>query len=61
MKVTRLAYFIVCFVGAEAGMRLLETTRVLGLVLVSACHTDLGVESEREAGYYSRPWLVSTT
>eukprot|EP00042_Codosiga_hollandica_P033959 m.233535 g.233535 ORF g.233535 m.233535 type:complete len:184 (+) comp54298_c0_seq3:12-563(+) len=42
--------------GAEAGMRLLEKRKLLGLVLVSACHTDLGVESERAAGYYSRPW-----
>ena len=37
-------------------MRYLETDRILGLVLVSACHTDLGMESERISGYYSRPW-----
>ena len=42
--------------GAEAGMRFLESSRLLGLVLVSACHTDLGDEGERRAGYYSRPW-----
>ncbi len=24
---------------------------------MSACHTDLGIPNEREAGYYSRPWL----
>ena len=42
--------------GAEAIMRLLETDRVHGVVLVSACHTDLGMESERISGYYSRPW-----
>eukprot|EP01041_Mallomonas_annulata_P008492 gene8492-17509_t len=42
--------------GAEAAMRLLETDRVLGMVLVAACHTDLGIEHERIAGYYSRPW-----
>jgi len=42
--------------GAEAIMRLLETDRVHGAVLVSACHTDLGMESERISGYYSRPW-----
>lgn len=23
---------------------------------MSACHTDLGIENEREAGYYNRPW-----
>ena len=43
--------------GAEAAMRLLENTKVKGCILVSACHTDLGIESERIAGYYSRPWL----
>ena len=42
--------------GAEAGMRLLESFQLLGLVLVSACHTDLGDEGERRSGYYSRPW-----
>ena len=43
--------------GAVAAMRLLETTPLAGVVLVSACWTDLGEESERIAGYYSRPWL----
>eukprot|EP01134_Creolimax_fragrantissima_P000120 CFRG0120T1 len=42
--------------GAEAAMRLLERQHVLGCVLVSACHSDLGLESERISGYYSRPW-----
>jgi predicted alpha/beta hydrolase family esterase len=42
--------------GAEAAMRLLETHKLKGCVLVSACHTDLGCESERVSGYYSRPW-----
>ncbi len=45
--------------GAVACMRLLESTRLRGAVLVSACHTDLGLASERAAGYYSRPWQVS--
>jgi predicted alpha/beta hydrolase family esterase len=36
--------------------RLCETDKVLGLVLVSACHTDLGMESEAISGYYNRPW-----
>eukprot|EP00472_Partenskyella_glossopodia_P002811 CAMPEP_0197519122 /NCGR_PEP_ID=MMETSP1318-20131121/4387_1 /TAXON_ID=552666 /ORGANISM="Partenskyella glossopodia, Strain RCC365" /LENGTH=134 /DNA_ID=CAMNT_0043069925 /DNA_START=126 /DNA_END=527 /DNA_ORIENTATION=+ len=42
--------------GAEAGMRYAESRQLKGLILVSACHTDLGVENERQAGYYSRPW-----
>mmetsp|Transcript_11435 Transcript_11435/g.15832 ORF Transcript_11435/g.15832 Transcript_11435/m.15832 type:complete len:231 (+) Transcript_11435:75-767(+) len=42
--------------GAEAGMRYAEKRKLKGLVLVSACYTDLGVENERQAGYYSRPW-----
>ena len=42
--------------GAEAAMRLLEKRKLLGCVLISACYTDLGIESERLAGYYSRPW-----
>ncbi|KAK3766214.1 hypothetical protein RRG08_017655 [Elysia crispata] len=43
--------------GAEAAMRFAETRKVHSLVLVSACMTDLGMESERVSGYYSRPWL----
>jgi len=42
--------------GAEAAMRLCEETRVKGLLLVSACHSDLGMESEAISGYYSRLW-----
>ena len=33
--------------GAVAAMRLLEKTPLLGAVLVSACHTDLGDAGER--------------
>lgn len=43
--------------GAEAAMRLAENHKLLGLILVAACHTDLGEASERISGYYSRPWL----
>lgn len=43
--------------GAVAAMRLLEEVKVRGVVLVAACHTDLGDEHERSSGYYSRPWL----
>ena len=42
--------------GAEAAMRLAETTRLKGLVLVSACVSDLGMESERESGWYDGEW-----
>ena len=45
--------------GAVATMRLLETHRLHGAVLVSACHTDLGDDGERAAGYYppsGGPW-----
>ena len=42
--------------GAQAAMRLLENNALKGCVLVSACHTDGGMESERLAGYYNRPW-----
>ena len=33
-------------------MRFAEQYQVYGIVLVSACHTDLGLKSERIAGYY---------
>jgi len=46
--------------GAACAMRLLETVperpMLLGCVLVAACHTDLGDESERRSGYFNRPW-----
>ena len=35
--------------GAEAAMRLAETTALGGIVLVAACHTDLGSPSEAAA------------
>ena len=52
--------------GAVAAMRLLEDTKLLGCVLVSACHTDLGEPNEKISGYYpgfrngkedANPWL----
>jgi len=42
--------------GAQCTMRYLENHRLYGAVLVSACYTDLGQKSERDAGYYNRPW-----
>lgn len=42
--------------GCEAIMRLLEKDKVRGIILVAACHTDLGSEDERASEYYNRPW-----
>ncbi|CAG2222829.1 K07002 [Mytilus edulis] len=42
--------------GAEAAMRYSEKYPVRGIILVSACVTDLGDDNERESGYYNRPW-----
>ena len=42
--------------GAQAALRYAETHRVLGSVLVSVCHTDLGDPDERASGYYGDPW-----
>jgi predicted alpha/beta hydrolase family esterase len=42
--------------GAEAAMRYAEGKKVAGIVLVSACHTDLGLASEAVSGYYDHPW-----
>eukprot|EP00927_Polykrikos_kofoidii_P044918 TRINITY_DN38781_c0_g1_i2.p1 TRINITY_DN38781_c0_g1~~TRINITY_DN38781_c0_g1_i2.p1 ORF type:complete len:341 (-),score=45.71 TRINITY_DN38781_c0_g1_i2:22-1044(-) len=38
--------------GAQAAMRFAEDNVIGGLVLVAACHTDLGDEGERASGYY---------
>eukprot|EP00640_Fibrocapsa_japonica_P006584 CAMPEP_0113946114 /NCGR_PEP_ID=MMETSP1339-20121228/54619_1 /TAXON_ID=94617 /ORGANISM="Fibrocapsa japonica" /LENGTH=185 /DNA_ID=CAMNT_0000952037 /DNA_START=49 /DNA_END=606 /DNA_ORIENTATION=+ /assembly_acc=CAM_ASM_000762 len=43
--------------GAVCAMRLLETTKLLGAILVATCYTDLGDSNERASGYFSRPWL----
>lgn len=42
--------------GAIAAMRLAETNKILGSVLVGAYHTDLGMPKEIESGYFNRPW-----
>ena len=42
--------------GAVAAMRYAETHKLLGTVLVAACHTDLGIESEKISGYYDEEW-----
>ena len=42
--------------GACCILRLLEQQKVLGAIIVSAAHTDLGDENERASGYFNRPW-----
>lgn len=42
--------------GAIAAMRIAETDRVLGSVLVGGYHTDLGLSTEKISGYFDRPW-----
>ncbi len=42
--------------GALAAMRIAEQHKIHGSVLVGACYTDLGIETEKQSGYYSRPW-----
>ena len=42
--------------GAQAAMRFAEMYKTKGLVLVSACITDLGIEVEHDSGYYNGPW-----
>lgn len=42
--------------GAIAAMRFAEKDRLLGSVIVGAYHTDLGMTTEVESGYFNRPW-----
>ncbi|XP_071787861.1 serine hydrolase RBBP9-like isoform X2 [Asterias amurensis] len=42
--------------GSEAAMRYAEKYEVHSIIVVSPCVSDLGMESERISGYYSRPW-----
>lgn len=42
--------------GAVAAMRYAETHRIFGSVLVGATHTDLGIYSEKQSGYFKEPW-----
>ncbi|MBC7836930.1 alpha/beta hydrolase [Acetobacteraceae bacterium] len=46
--------------GAVAAMRYAERHKILGSVLVGACYTDLGEESERISGYFKNPWNWDT-
>jgi uncharacterized protein len=47
--------------GAEAILRYAESNKIGAVILVSACWSDLGIQSERLSGYYpnadgSNPW-----
>jgi uncharacterized protein len=42
--------------GAVAAMRYAETNKIFGSILVGACYTDLGLDSEKESHYYDDPW-----
>lgn len=42
--------------GAIAAMRLAETDKLLGSVLVGAYYTDLNLPIEKESEYFNRPW-----
>ncbi|MBI2476096.1 MAG: alpha/beta hydrolase [Candidatus Taylorbacteria bacterium] len=42
--------------GAVAAMRYAERHKILGSILVAACHTDLGVAEEKISGYFKKPW-----
>ncbi len=42
--------------GAVAAMRFAEINRIYGSILVGACYTDLGIESEKQSGYYDKEW-----
>ena len=42
--------------GAIASMRLAETHKIFGSVLVGAYYSDLGIEAEKLSGYFDKPW-----
>ncbi|MES2215558.1 MAG: alpha/beta fold hydrolase [Pseudomonadota bacterium] len=42
--------------GAIAAMKFAETHKILGSVLVGAYHTHLGIEAEKQSGYFDAPW-----
>lgn len=46
--------------GAVAAMRFAEKNNILGSVLVSAYHSDLGMEEEKVSGYFDKPWNWQT-
>lgn len=42
--------------GACAAMRFAEDNKIMGSILIGATYTDLGYETEKESGYFDRPW-----
>jgi predicted alpha/beta hydrolase family esterase len=42
--------------GAIAAMRFAEANKLLGSILVGGYHTDLGIPTEKQSGYFDRPW-----
>jgi len=42
--------------GALAAMRYAEENKILGSILIGACYTDLGYETEKQSHYYDDPW-----
>ncbi len=42
--------------GAVAVMRYLENNKILGSVLVAPYYTDLDLQSEKQSGYFEKPW-----
>jgi predicted alpha/beta hydrolase family esterase len=42
--------------GAVAAMRYAEDHKIFGSILVGACYTDLGVDTEKISKYYDEPW-----
>jgi len=42
--------------GAIASMRLTEQQPILGSVLVGTYYTNLSLDSEKESGYFDKPW-----
>lgn len=42
--------------GAIAAMRLAEKRAIYGSILVGAYYTDLGMEKEKQSGYFDKEW-----
>ncbi len=42
--------------GAIAAMKIAEKYKIFGSVLVGAYYTDLGIEAEKQSGYFNSAW-----
>ncbi len=42
--------------GAVAAMRFAETHSYAGLILIGPHYTDLGIQMEKDSGYFDTPW-----